>query len=80
MQSPNTQLPKESQVKDQIAKGEFKWYESLINRIFSEEKAEMIKRIPISMRGKEDKLFWGGTKMGMYQNGNVQVKNAYHMA
>lgn len=63
VQSPVSVLSRDARVKELFIDGELKWNVSLIHRIFIEEEAETIKKIPISSRGLEDKIFWEARRM-----------------
>ncbi|KAF5470770.1 hypothetical protein F2P56_011261 [Juglans regia] len=50
------------------------WKEPLLQELFTQQEIIDIKSIPISMRGREDKLVWQFTTNGLYT-----VKSGYHL-
>lgn len=51
-----------------------KWKEDALTNLFSPSEAEVIKSIPISLGGREDKIVWHYTT-----NGAFSVKSAYYL-
>ncbi|XP_035538467.1 uncharacterized protein LOC118343794 [Juglans regia] len=50
------------------------WKVDIVNAVFSKEKSEIVRSIPISQSGIANKIVWGQTK-----NGKYSVRSAYHM-
>lgn len=67
-------LDKEAKVNELIDCEVRTWRTSLIDEIFPNEEAKIIKKIPISLCSKPDKIIWKGIS-----NGQFIVRNAYHM-
>ncbi|XP_042944607.1 uncharacterized protein LOC122278487 [Carya illinoinensis] len=58
---------------DLLEPGQRRWNEELLMEMFSEEEIKAITSIPISARGREDRLTWHLTNNGLYS-----VKSGYH--
>ncbi|KAG7968809.1 hypothetical protein I3843_07G000900 [Carya illinoinensis] len=72
VQSPIKLLHHEATV-DNLLTVEGRWKEELVDEIFSIE-AAIIKGLPVSRRGSEDKLFWSPSR-----NGQFSMKYAYYL-
>ncbi|KAG6721291.1 hypothetical protein I3842_03G106200 [Carya illinoinensis] len=60
-------------VSDLINPSQRSWKKELLQEMFSEPEIQGITSIPISLGGREDKMFWSFTANGMYT-----VKSGYH--
>lgn len=75
VQSPINVLSREARVKELFTDDELNQNENLINNIFRQEEAEIIKKIPISRRGLQDKFYWGVSKKCIFI-----VRSTYHLS
>nr|POE71197.1 hypothetical protein CFP56_34567 [Quercus suber] len=74
IQAPPSFLGSDAQVSVLIDKDNNSWIEDAIVNNFSEPEAKLIKAIPLSFSGVEDRLCWCGTLNGLYS-----VKSGYKL-
>lgn len=70
--SPRSVLPENARVNDLLSP--LGWNKELVEEIFLPFQAEIIFQIPLSRRERNDKLFWHGTKTGIFS-----VESAYNL-
>ncbi|KAG6647478.1 hypothetical protein CIPAW_07G081700 [Carya illinoinensis] len=58
---------------DLFQPGQRRWNENMLKQLFLEEEIKAITSIPISSRGREDRLTWSLTSNGLYS-----INSGYH--
>ena len=74
VQSPVRQLPHDAKVEELIDWENMRWRNDLIDQIFWQEEATLIKKIPLSDWKQPDHLIWAESK-----DGKFTVRSAYRL-